>query len=79
MMGSGDLKPTNAEQKMKILARRSIVALTDIKKDDILDLQNIGIKRPGNGLPPKLFEEIIGKKTTRDLIKNELLKTGDYL
>jgi sialic acid synthase SpsE len=79
MMGSGDLKPTNAEQKMKILARRSIVALTDIKKDDILDLQNIGVKRPGNGLPPKLFEEIIGKKTTRDLIKNELLKTGDYL
>ena len=79
MMGSGDLKPTNAEQKMKILARRSIVALTDIKKDDILDLQNIGMKRPGNGLPPKLFEEIIGKKTTRDLIKNELLKTGDYL
>ena len=64
---------------MKKLARRSIVALTDIKKDDILDLQNIGIKRPGNGLPPKLFEEIIGKKTTRDLIKNELLKTGDYL
>ena len=79
MMGSGVVEPTVTEQKMKKLARKSIVALTDIKKDDILDSQNIGIKRPGNGLPPKLFEQIIGKKTTRDLIKNELLKTGDYL
>ena len=79
MMGSGNIEPTDSELKMKTLARKSIVALTDIKKDDILDSQNIGIKRPGNGLPPKLFEQIIGKKTTRDLIKNELLKTGDYL
>ncbi len=79
MMGSGVVEPTVTEQKMKKLARKSIVALTDIKKGGILDSQNIGIKRPGNGLPPKLFEQIIGKKTTRDLIKNELLKTGDYL
>ena len=79
MMGSSTVEPTDAEQKMKKLARKSIVALTDIKKNEILDSQKIGIKRPGNGLPPKLFDELIGKKTTRDLIKNQLLKTGDYL
>jgi N,N'-diacetyllegionaminate synthase len=79
MMGNGKIEPTDGEQKMKILARKSIVALTDIKKNEILDSEKIGIKRPGNGLPPKMLEEIIGRKTTRDLIKNELLKTGDYL
>jgi len=79
MMGSGNVEPTDSELKMKTLARKSIVALTDIKKNEILNSQKIGIKRPGNGLPPKMFEEIIGKKTTRDLIKNELLKKGDYL
>ena len=78
MMGNGNVGPTESEQKMKKLARKSIVILKDIKKNEILDIIKIGIKRPGNGLPPKMFEEIIGKKTTRDLIKNELLKKEDY-
>lgn len=78
MMGNGNVEPTESEQKMKKLARKSIVILKDIKKNEILDIKKIGIKRPGNGLPPKMFEEIIGKKTTRDLIKNELLKKEDY-
>ena len=77
MMGNGNVEPTESEQKMKKLARKSIVILKDIKKNEILDIDKIGIKRPGNGLPPKMFEEIIGKKTTRDLIKNELLKKED--
>jgi len=79
MLGNGVVEPTNDEQKMKKLARKSIVALTDIKKNEIIDSQKIGLKRPGDGLPPKMFDEIIGKITTRDLMKNELLKSGDYL
>ncbi len=78
MMGNGTVEPTKAEQKMRKLSRKSIVVLVNIKKNEIIDSQKIGIKRPGNGLPPKMFDEIIGKKTTRDLMKNELLKIGDY-
>ena len=48
------------------------------KKDEILDSQKIGIKRPGNGLPPKMIDQNIGKKATKDLMKNELLEVGDY-
>lgn len=78
MMGNGNVEPTETEQQMKKIARKSIVVLRDIKKNEILDRKKIGIKRPGNGLPPNMFEKIIGKKTTRDLIKNELLKEEDY-
>ena len=78
MMGNGIVEPTIHEQKMKKLARKSIVVLTDIKKNEIINSQKIGIKRPGTGLPPKMFDEIIGKTATRDLMKNELLQTGDY-
>jgi len=78
MMGSEIVIPTKAEQEMKLLARKSVVTLRDIKKDEILDFQKIGIKRPGNGLPPKMLDQIIGKKATKDLMKNELLEVGDY-
>ncbi len=54
------------------------VVLSNIKKNESLDYSKIGIKRPGNGLPPKMLDKIIGKKATRDLIKNELLKIDDY-
>jgi len=64
---------------MKKIARKSIVSLTNIKKNEIIDSKKIGIKRPGDGLPPKMLNEIIGKKATRDLIKNELLKTEDFV
>ena len=77
-MGSEIVIPTKAEQEMKLLARKSVVTLRDIKKDEILDFQKIGIKRPGNGLPPKMLDQIIGKKATKDLMKNELLEVGDY-
>jgi len=78
MMGNSIIKPTKAEEKMKKIARKSLVVLTDIKKNESLDYSKIGIKRPGNGLPPKMLDKIIGKKATRDLIKNELLKIDDY-
>jgi|SaaInlV_200m_DNA_6_1039755.scaffolds.fasta_scaffold04643_5 sialic acid synthase SpsE len=79
MMGNSIVEPTKAEQKMKKIARKSIVSLTNIKKNEIIDSKKIGIKRPGDGLPPKMLNEIIGKKATRDLIKNELLKTEDFV
>lgn len=78
MMGNSLVEPTKAEKEMKKIARKSIVILVDIKKNEILNSQKIGIKRPGDGLPPKMLDEIIGKKTTKDLMKNELLRIEDY-
>ena len=43
---------------MRILARRSIVALKSIAPGETLDQTNIGLRRPGDGLPPSMVEEL---------------------
>ena len=79
ILGSSIVRPTEIEQhKMKNLARRSIVALRDISKDEVLNNNNIGLRRPGNGLPPKLIDSILGLKASRNIPKESLLKFGDF-
>ena len=78
MMGNGKLVPTKSEIQMKSLARRSIIALNDIEIGDILNKNNIGLRRPGTGLQPKIFESILGKKTLKKIKKNSLLTYNDF-
>ncbi len=78
MMGSSIIRPTEAEKEMKILARRSVIAIHDIKEGDKLDHNNIGLKRPGRGLSPVFFNKIIGKSATKKILKGTLLKFGDF-
>ena len=66
MMGSNEILPTESEIKMKTIARRSIVALEDIDIGETLNEKNIGLRRPGDGLPPKMFEKLLGKKANKN-------------
>lgn len=66
MMGSSEILPTELEIKMKTTARRSIVALEDIDIGETFNEKNIGLRRPGNGLPPKMFEKLLGKKANKN-------------
>ena len=66
MMGSSEILPTESEIKMKTIARRSIVALEDIDIGETLNEKNIGLRRPGDGLPPKMFEKLLGKKANKN-------------
>ena len=79
MMGSGELIPTKYEEEMKVLARRSIVSLCDIEKDEVFTENNIGSRRHGNGLPPTMIDKIYGKTSIKKIRKGQLLKTGDFL
>ena len=78
MMGDSIIRPTQDEQHMKILARRSIVSLLDIMEGDTLDNNNIGLRRPGNGLPPKMLTQVLGLKATQKIKKGTLIKLGDF-
>ena len=78
LLGSGELQPTKNELKMKISARRSLVALKNIKKGDLFDQNNVGMKRPGDGLEPKIFFNLKGKKSKRNISKDTQLKKGDF-
>lgn len=78
MLGNAALLPTEEENNMKKLARRSIVAIRDIDEDEILDSNNIGLKRPGTGLPPKLIDQIFGFRSTKKIKKADLIQFGDF-
>ena len=79
MLGSEEVQPTEKEEKMKILARRSVVAICDIQEGESFTQNNIGLRRPGNGLPAIMIEEMYGKKSTKKISKGDLLKIDDFL
>jgi len=79
MLGSEEVKPTEKEEKMKILARRSVVAICDIQEGESFTQNNIGLRRPGNGLSATMIEGIYGKKSTKKISKGDLLKIDDFL
>ena len=60
-MGSKIKIPTLSEQKNLIIARKSIIAKKNIKKGEELTLENLDIKRPGNGISPMRIDDVIGK------------------
>jgi sialic acid synthase SpsE len=65
------------EKEMRLIARRSVVAIEDIKKDALLNRINTGLKRPGDGLPPQMFDLILGMKANRNVKKGERISIGD--
>jgi len=75
--GNGIKIPTDSEKKNLIENRVSIVSLMDISANTIITKEMIDVRRPGNGLPPKYFEQLIGKKTKID-IKSETPITWDF-
>lgn len=73
-LGDGVKKPSTSELKNKSIVRKSIVAIRHIKQGETLTAENIGIKRPGNGISPIRWDEIIGKTATRDFDYDELIE-----
>ena len=72
-LGSNIKKPSKSELPNIQIARKSIVAKTKIKKGDILRENNITVKRPGGGISPMKWDEIIGTKAIKDYNEDELL------
>jgi N,N'-diacetyllegionaminate synthase len=72
-LGNGIKKPSTSETKNIKIARKSIVAIKSIKRGDLFSVENIGIKRPGNGISPMKWYEILGKRSPKDFNNDELL------
>ena len=73
-LGSGDKKPSPSEKKNMSVARKSIVAAARIKAGDILTEENITVKRPGNGICPMRWKEVLGTRAVRDFEEDELIE-----
>ena len=72
--GSGLKEVSKSEEKNKPIARKSIVASTDIKKGNIFTPENLTVKRPGTGISPMQWDEVIGKEAKRDFQEDELIE-----
>jgi N-acetylneuraminate synthase len=70
-MGDGVKKPTESELKNKLIARKSIVAIRDIKVGELFTTENLGVKRPGTGISPMCWDEIIGRGARRNFVVDE--------
>jgi N-acetylneuraminate synthase/N,N'-diacetyllegionaminate synthase len=77
VLGSGIKKPTKSEEKIKKVARKSIVARVDITRGNIITRDRLIVKRPGIGIESKYLNRIIGKRVKRDVNKDELIKFKD--
>jgi len=75
-LGNGIKKPTKEEDKIKKIARRSIVAKIDIPKGTIIAEDMLDVKRPGTGIEPKYIDMIVGKKAKIDIKKEDLITWG---
>ena len=70
-LGDSEKGPTLSELKNRGIARQSIVASKPIAKGEVFSCKNISTKRPGDGLSPMLWDEIIGKMAVRDFGQDE--------
>ena len=78
-LGSGLKVPTREEKIFQKDDRKSLVTSIYIPKGTVISPKNICIKRPGMGLPPKLFGKVLGRRARKDLEKDYLLKWSDLV
>lgn len=73
-MGDGIKRLTPSELRNKPIVRKSLVASQTIKAGDIFSAQNITAKRPGTGISPMRWDEVIGRIASRDYSIDELIE-----
>lgn len=73
-LGNGHKRVSESERKNIAVARKSIVAARDIKAGEVFCETNLTVKRPGNGISPMRWEEVIGKIAKKDFQEDELIE-----
>ncbi|THB65921.1 MAG: N-acetylneuraminate synthase [Gammaproteobacteria bacterium] len=72
-LGNGVKEPSESEIKNKGVARKSLVAKQQIKAGDRFDTENLGVKRPGNGISPAKYWSVLGGTAKRNYEKDEVI------
>lgn len=78
-MGNGKKEPSESEQKNIPAVRKSIVAKCKIAKGDIFSEDNLTAKRPGTGLSPMKWFEVIGTMAEKDFEEDELISVDSLV
>jgi N,N'-diacetyllegionaminate synthase len=73
-LGNGIKQPTASEQKNMAVARKSLVASTLIKKGELLTPDNVTVKRPGTGISPMRWDDVIGRAARKEFMADEQIE-----
>jgi len=73
-LGNGIKEVSRSEQKNVKIARRSIIAACNIKSGEVYTEKNLVVKRPGSGINPMRWDEVLGKRAKRDFLEDELIE-----
>lgn len=73
-LGTGQKVVSDSERANIAVARKSIVAKTVIRKGEALTEDNLSVKRPGTGISPMRWEEVVGTKASKDYQPDELIE-----
>jgi len=73
-LGDGKKKPSESEKKNIEIARKSIVASKFISKGEVFTVDNITVKRPGNGISPMKWFEIMGQTAKKNISEDEMIE-----
>lgn len=73
-LGDGKKEPSESEKENINVARKSIVASKTIKKGTVFSEDNITVKRPGNGISPMRWYDVIGQTAMRDYEEDEMIE-----
>ncbi len=72
--GSGKKEPSETELRNMEVVRKSIVAACKIEKNEMFSIENITVKRPGTGISPMHWDEVIGQKAKRSFNEDEIIE-----
>jgi sialic acid synthase SpsE len=76
-LGQAAIRPSKVDRAHSLEYYRSVCTLKDIAAGDLFDAANLGTKRPGTGLHPRHLNAIWGRRASRDLPINTLIKEED--
>ena len=76
--GSGVKEPSRSEAKNKVVARKSIHLRNSINEGQLIVLNDLEMKRPGDGISPMDYELVLSKKVKRNINAGEQLKWEDF-
>ena len=73
-LGDGIKRPSPSELKNKPIVRKSLVAETFIRAGECFTEKNLAVKRPGTGISPMRWDEVLGRTAIRDFVPDELIE-----
>lgn len=73
-LGDGEKRVTTSERENMQIVRKSIVASVPIRKGEIFTEDNLAVKRPGNGISPMCWNEVLGQTAARDYDVDEMIE-----